>query len=209
MIEKHEITNSNFGIILLAAGSSSRLGRPKQLLKFHSHTLLQHSLKIAIASNANKIVVVLGANAENIKKEIDYKNIHIAVNSRWQEGMASSIRCGINAMIEINPSMEGVIIMVCDQPHTSTILLNTLLATYQQTKKEIVASGYENIIGTPVFFHRSLFTELLQLTGDMGARRLILQYANKVEVVPFPEGKIDIDTEQDYRKLLDNIKEVE
>ena len=91
--------------------------------------------------------------------------------------------------------------MVCDQPHTSAILLNKLFDTYQQTNKEIVASGYENIIGTPVFFHKNLFPELLQLTGDKGARNLIRQYADKVEVVPFPEGKIDIDTEQDYRKL--------
>ena len=202
MIDLHEIEKGNFGIILLAAGSSSRLGRPKQLLKYNSHTLLQHSLQIAIASNAHNIVVVLGAHAENIKEDIDHQNIHIAINSSWQEGMASSIHCGIKAMAEISPSVEGIIIMVCDQPHTSTILLNKLLDTYQQTKKEIVASGYENIIGTPVYFHRSLFPELLQLAGDKGARNLIRRYADKVEVVPFPEGKIDIDTELDYRELL-------
>ena len=201
MIEKHEITKSNFAIVLLAAGSSSRLGRPKQLLKYNNHTLLQHSLQIAIESNATRYVVVLGAHAESIKEEIDHQNIHIAVNLNWQEGMASSIHCGIKAMAEIDPSVEGIIIMVCDQPHTSAILLNKLFDTYQQTNKEIVASGYENIIGTPVFFHKNLFPELLQLTGDKGARNLIRQYADKVEVVPFPEGKIDIDTEQDYRKL--------
>ena len=201
-MKQDELTKSNVGIVLLAAGSSSRLGRPKQSLKYNNQTLLQHSLQIAIASNSTKHVVVLGAHAESIKEEIDYQNIHVALNSRWQEGMASSIFCGIKAISTIAPFIEGVIIMVCDQPYTSTILINRLLTTHQQTKKEIVACGYENIIGTPVFFHRSLFPELLQLAGDMGARNLIRQYADKVQVVPFPEGKIDIDTEEDYRELL-------
>ena len=155
-----QIKKNNFGILLLAAGSSSRLGRPKQLLKYNNQTLLQHNLNVAIGSDVNEIVVVLGAHAEGIKDKINLPNIHIAYNADWQEGMASSIRCGLNRMTEINPTIEGVIIMVCDQPHTSTILLNELLTTYQKINKQIISCAYENTSGPPVFFHRSLFPEI-------------------------------------------------
>ena len=195
------LREENIGIVLLAAGSSSRLGRPKQLLKYQHQTLLQHSIQAAISSIASKVIVILGAHAHAIKSEIDWHNIPIVVNLHWQEGMASSIRCGINSMIEINPAIEGIIIMVCDQPHISAVLLNKLFTTYQHTKKKIIPCGYENIIGTPVFFHRSFFPELLQLSGDMGAKNIISKHADKIAIVSFPEGKIDIDTELDYQQL--------
>ena len=202
MHQLHQIKKNNFGIVLLAAGSSSRLGRPKQLLEYNNQTLLQHNLEIAINSDANEIVVVLGAHLEGIKNKIDFTNIHLTYNSDWQEGMASSIRSGINMLTELNPTVEGVIIMVCDQPHTTSKLLNELLTTYLSSNKQIVSSAYENTLGPPVFFHRNMFPELLKLSGEMGAKKLITQYVGEVEIVNFPKGKIDIDTEFDYRQLL-------
>ncbi len=202
MSELREIVINNFGVVLLAAGNSTRLGRPKQLVRYNNQTLLQHNVQVAIGSDARDVVVVTGAYAESIKLEIENLNIHIFFNSHWQEGMASSIRCGLKMLIEINPSIEGVIVMVCDQPHTSIFLLNQLITTYQETKKEIVSSDYKNILGPPVFFHRSIFPDLLKLSGNLGAKHLISTYAHKVAVVPFPKGSIDIDTEEDYQKLL-------
>ena len=101
----------------------------------------------------------------------------------------------------MSPAVEGVIIMVCDQPFVTSHLLNELIIAHQKTGKPIVASGYENTFGPPVFFHHSLFNELLQLKGDIGARGIIKQHTNEVEVVPFPDGTYDIDTEADYEKV--------
>jgi molybdenum cofactor cytidylyltransferase len=123
------------------------------------------------------------------------------VNAEWKEGMAASIRCGLKAFAEISPAAEGVILMVCDQPFVTASILNDLITAHQKTGKPVVACGYEDTFGPPVFFHHSLFEELLQLKGDMGARGVVRQHADAVEVVPFPDGTIDVDTKNDYERL--------
>ncbi|MGB8191017.1 MAG: nucleotidyltransferase family protein, partial [Chitinophagaceae bacterium] len=195
---------NHIGIILLAGGESSRLGRPKQLLEYHGQTLLQYSLQVALNADAQPVIAVLGSDADKMQKEINDTRVQVEVNSEWQEGMASSIRCGIKAVAATSPTAEGVIIMVCDQPFVTTQLLNKLITAHQETGKPIVASGYENTFGPPVFFHHSVFTELLQLKGDIGARSIIKQHADEVEVVPFPDGAYDIDTEADYETVKRN-----
>jgi molybdenum cofactor cytidylyltransferase len=193
------------GIILLAAGGSSRLGHPKQLLLYKNQTLLQHSLSVALASNAQMIVVVLGADADILQKELTGEKIHVVINAYWQEGMASSIRTGVKAITEISPSVEGVILLVCDQPFINSALLNNLITAHQKTGKEIVACTYGNTFGPPVFFHHSLFSELLQLKGDTGARSIVQKHLDSMEAIPFPEGIFDIDTEADYEKIKGNV----
>jgi molybdenum cofactor cytidylyltransferase len=192
---------SSCTIVILAAGSSGRLGKPKQLLPYKNKTLLQYLMDEAKNSLAKNIIVVLGANAEAINAELKIKNIHIAINENWKEGMASSIRCGINQLQKINPSADAAIIMVCDQPFVTTELLNELITTHQQTNKTIVTSSYDNTTGPPAFFHKSIFPELLQLKGDIGAKGIVQKKADKVATVLFPEGNIDIDTAADYNKL--------
>lgn len=189
------------GIILLAAGASLRLGKPKQLLPYKGQTLLRNSLDEALASNAQLVVVVLGANADIIQKEITTDEVHVAINADWQEGMTSSIRTGIKAINEINPAIEGIILSVCDQPFINTALLNNLITTHKKTNKGIVACIYENTFGPPVFFHQLFFSELLRLKGDAGARSIVQQHIGDVEAVPFPEGAFDIDTNDDYEKI--------
>jgi molybdenum cofactor cytidylyltransferase len=189
------------GIILLAAGDSSRLGQPKQLLLYNGQTLLQRSLHAASNSHAHPLIVVLGANANNIKKEID-NDAHVVTNDAWKEGMASSIRCGIQTLLKISLDADGAILMVCDQPYISSAIINTLIATHQQTGKPIITCSYADTFGPPTLFHRSIFPELLQLSGDVGAKSILKQHAGNLEFVLFPEGNIDIDTQADYRKLL-------
>lgn len=197
----------NVGLILLAAGASARLGRPKQLLTYHGQTLLQHSLQTATASQAKPVVVVLGANAETLKNEIQDVGAHAVMNVEWREGMASSIRCGISAIAEIESTAEGVIIMACDQPFVTADLLNELIVIHQKTGKQIVACGYKDTYGPPAFFHQSLFEELLQLKGDTGARSILRQHTDMVEIVPFPQGTFDVDTEADYEQLKSHGKQ--
>src|SRR5688572_7308214 len=112
----------NIGVVLLAAGTSSRLGTPKQLLRYNSQTLLKHSLQMATSSNAHPVVVVLGAFAETIAKETSIGAVHVVVNADWPEGMASSIRTGVKALLETDPDVEALILMVCDQPFVTDSL---------------------------------------------------------------------------------------
>jgi Uncharacterized MobA-related protein len=152
-------------------------------------------------SEASPVVLVLGANAELLEKEVEDKKIHIAVNKDWSEGMASSVRCGLNTLMHIAPVVDSAIIMVCDQPFVTSSLLNQLIVTQRQTGKPIVTSKYETAIGPPALFYKTVFPELLQLKGDAGARKIIEQRRTDVTTVPFDKGIIDIDTEDDYKAL--------
>ncbi|MEP6951328.1 MAG: nucleotidyltransferase family protein [Ginsengibacter sp.] len=189
-------------IVVLAAGMSSRLGSPKQLLVYNGKSLLGHTVDVALQTNNRPVVVVTGANRSLIKKQMEGTEAEIAENEGWQEGIASSLRCGLAAVQKIKPGTDGIIFMVCDQPYVTKSLLNGLLQVQQETGLPIVASSYEDNLGTPALFHQSFFAELLELGGDTGARKLINQHKELVATVPFPEGIIDIDTRADYEVLL-------
>jgi len=192
------------GIILLAAGGSLRMGQPKQLLLYKGKTLLRYSLEEALSSNAKPVVVILGAYSNSLQKEISGYPIHEVINAQWQEGMASSIRSGIKAITEINSLVEGVILLVCDQPFITTSLLNNLIEAHQTSGKGIVACSYDNTFGPPVFFHHSFFPELLQLKGDVGAKSIVQLHNDNVEAVDFPDGIFDIDTYKDYEEVKED-----
>lgn len=196
------LSENNIGTVILAAGSSSRLGRPKQLLEFGGMTLLSHTVTEAANSNTCSVVVVLGADGDLIANEIDGDIVSIVNNKNWEEGMASSIRLGLNTSLQNNPKIDAIIIMVCDQPFISTGVLNNLMATHMKAGKPIVACNYGEAIGTPALFHKSLFNELMQLKGDVGAKKIIQQHRNEVATVLFPKGSIDIDTMEDYQSII-------
>lgn len=185
-------------LLILAAGASRRLGRPKQQLLFHNQTLLNRIIGTAMALNAGPVLVVLCEEADRQLPE----NIIPICNPKWTEGMASSIRCGINTLRGDFPFIETVIIMVCDQPYVSTGLLQEMIAHYKESKKPIIACTYADTIGTPVLFHKEIFPELMELRGDKGARVLINKESHRVGLVNFPQGNIDIDTEEDYERLI-------
>lgn len=192
---------NNCAIILLAAGSSKRLGQPKQLLTYQGKSFLQNMVLAAIDSQWSPILVVLGANAESIRPTIIEKEVNIVINPDWEEGIASSIRCGITALEKINPVADAAILMVCDQPYLTAALLNDLVSSQQKTGKPIVAAEYEGVKGTPVLFHKTFFPELLLLKGDRGAGKILQQRPDLVAAVPFSLGAIDIDTMDNYKKL--------
>ena len=195
------VSANNIGIVILAAGSSSRLSRPKQLLEFDGVTLLSHATIEAANSNACNVIVVIGAYADLIANEIDGDIVYIVKNENWNEGIASSVRLGLDALLKQTPSIDAVIFMVCDQPFVTSSLLNDLIAKQRETQKAIVASNYGETIGPPALFHQSLFAELMELKGDVGARRIIQLHSDEVATVFFPDGKIDIDTQKDYNVL--------
>jgi len=180
------------------------LGKPKQLLLYKGKRLLQHVTQVALGSIANPVVIVTGANAELVKKELTNTKGILAENKEWAEGMGSSVRCGLNTLLQADPSTDAVILMVCDQPYVNPKLLNDLLATQQETGEPIVTSQYVNISGPPALFHKIIFPELLALRGDAGARKIVERHANEIATVLFPKGNIDIDTAADYEALAQN-----
>lgn len=191
------------GIVVLAAGNSTRLGEPKQLLRYKGESLLRRAATAAINTKMTPVVVVLGSNYNALTSETEDVKIHVVINERWQEGMASSLRCGLNAVQKIIPNTDAIIFMVCDQPYVNSSLLNDLLAQQRKTKLPIITSAYETDLGTPALFHKSLFAELMELDGDMGAKKLINRHRNLLATVPFPKGNIDIDTMEDFMALSD------
>ena len=199
--EKNSIPSS-YGIILLAAGASSRLGKPKQLLTYNDKTLLQHSLQIAIATEIQSIVIVLGANSDLLSESLENQKIRTVINEGWSEGMASSIRCGMEALLNTAPALDGVIIMVCDQPFVTSKLLTDLVEKHQLTGKPIIASKYNSTLGTPALFDTTIFALLRLLKGDSGAKKMMQANPDWVESVDFPLGEFDIDTNGDYDLLM-------
>jgi molybdenum cofactor cytidylyltransferase len=192
---------NNIGIILLAAGQSNDVDLPIPLLDYEGQTLLQHSIEAAQISEAHPLVVVLGADAEIIKKEIKGHDVHVVYNAEWQKGMASSIRYGLQELIRISPATEAAVVLVCDQPYITADVVKRLISVHQETGKPMVGSKYADTVGTPALFHKSMFPELMKLEGEGGGKNLLLQHSEALENIPFPEGKIDIDTEADYKKL--------
>jgi len=193
-----ELLMSVVALIVLAAGASTRMGMPKQLLQFGERSLIGHVVEVAIASVCNPIIVVLGASSDRIKPEVERLDVRVVENPHWAEGMSTSIRTGIKTLKAINPEVEAVVLMVCDQPFVSTQIIDRLVASYRATGKPIIASEYAEISGVPALFSRALFSELTALSDDVGARQVIKQHAQAVFGVPFSEGAINLDTPKDY-----------
>lgn len=188
------------GLIILAAGSSSRLGKPKQNLVFQGNTLLLRTIKAALAADCQQIVVVLGANGSVIEPTILNQPIQIIHNPAWEEGMSSSIRHGLTTLLNTHPHMQSVILMLCDQPFADTAIINQLIQA-SANNKHLVACNYNGTIGVPALFDKSHFEKLLAINGNEGAKKLLLKYKKEVHTVPFPLGMIDIDTIGDYERL--------
>ena len=196
------------GLIILAAGAATRMGRPKQLLSYQGRSLILHAVEVALASLCQPIIVVLGAYVEQIKPELMLKAVQVVENSQWQEGMSSSIRAGMSMLLETNSKLDAVIISLADQPLVSPQIFNQLIQSYQETQKVIIASKYNETTGVPALFSNALFPELMQLEGDKGAKTLIQKYIDRGLILLIPEAAIDIDTPDDYKQLLlNNFKE--
>jgi xanthine dehydrogenase YagT iron-sulfur-binding subunit len=185
------------GILILAAGNSSRLGRPKQLLEFNGTTLIGHITDQALAAATAVVLVIEGA--VSLKQALSGRDINILSNPRWPEGMASGIALGVATLKPLN--LDTLIITGCDQPAVTTALFRRLIDTRRSTGKGMIASAYAGITGTPALFTRNYFDDLQSLTGHKGARSLLQTYSDDLAVIDFPEGAFDVDTETDAAKL--------
>jgi molybdenum cofactor cytidylyltransferase len=187
-------------LLLLAAGASTRMGRPKQLLPYHGRTLLRHAAETAVSAGCAPIVLVTGALHDELLAEIVGLPILAVHNSDWETGMASSIRAGLAAVAAAAP--RAVLVMLTDQPLVTPELLRQLIVQQQATQAPIVAAAYGETLGVPAIFDKSLLPELLKLQGAQGAGRLIARLGAAVGQVAFPAGLLDVDTPAQYTALL-------
>jgi molybdenum cofactor cytidylyltransferase len=188
--------------IILAAGSSTRLGQPKQYVRLGNETLLERAVRIAVFADLSPVFVVVSSavaknpssvtGVEGINRPSDVR-VEVLINDEAAEGMASSIRLGVRAAIEA--AAVGAVVLACDQVAVTPEHLRTLI----QAETEVRASSYAGRTGIPAYFPNSLFEQLLQLAGDMGARDLLRHAA----AVPLIHGELDIDTPADLARARD------
>lgn len=187
-----------FGIVLLAAGASERMGQPKQLLPVRGQPMVMNAVEAALASTAWPVVVVLGANAERIRPLLARSPVLIAENPAWAEGMASSIRAGVSLLQQFSRSLDAALIALCDQPAFSTSIVSRLVEAQTGAGRRIVAARYAGRNAAPALFPREYFGQLTSLTGEAGARALLNQEPDRISTIDLPELSVDLDTPAEY-----------
>jgi molybdenum cofactor cytidylyltransferase len=188
----------SIAIIVLAAGASTRLGAPKQLLEYNGITLLRRTVEKVLLSKAESVHVVFGFEAEKMRLEIAGLLVDVIINPNWKRGISTSIQSGIQSL---EPNIDAAIIVLCDQLKLSTDILNKLIDTYASTRVPIITCKYAGTVGVPAMFDRRIFPELLSLEGDLGAKKIIEHHSKERIEIDFLDGEIDIDTIADQRQI--------
>lgn len=193
----------NIAVIVLAAGKSSRMKTPKQLVKIGNNFLLEFVLSKAKAINKNHVYCVLGANDTLIRREISSSNVHFVYNAAFNEGLSSSIVSGISE-IEMHPDYKAVLILLGDQPAIDKEYLDAMIALFSEDNSKIIASNYKEKLGVPAIFPKSYFSKLKNISGDFGAKEM-LHTSKDVIALNRPTNFIDIDTEKDLQDFKNSI----
>uniref|UniRef100_A0A7V5CSV8 Nucleotidyltransferase family protein n=1 Tax=Acidobacterium capsulatum TaxID=33075 RepID=A0A7V5CSV8_9BACT len=188
--------------ILLAAGSSSRLGQPKQLVRHQGQSLLRRTASLALASGASPVIVVLGNSAPQLRPELEGLSVSVVENPDWATGMASSLRCGLAQLLRQAPAAPAALLLVCDQPHLQAVHLRQLWQQYQASNQVVAAQQADGHPGVPAIFPACCFPQLAALQGDQGARALLRQLPpSELQTISMPEALADLDTPADLARL--------
>lgn len=195
------IENSKIGVIILAAGSSRRLGYPKQLVEFKEKFLLQHSIDVAESLEFDTRILVLGAKAEEIEREIEIRNFTVVYNETWKEGMGTSISKGVSEALQIGKELDHILMLLSDQPFITKEKIQELIQVQLNSEKQSTFSEYAGEIGVPAIFSKEVFSEINKLKKDQGAKKLILHNTITFNTVKFEGGNFDVDTAEDVELL--------
>jgi molybdenum cofactor cytidylyltransferase len=193
--------------ILLAAGESKRMGRPKQLLDWRGKPLLQHVLESIIGSSVDEIILVLGHEAEQIRKSLPELHIKIVNNLDYKQGMSSSLRQGLLA---VDPGSEAFLVFLADQPSIAPKIIDRLIQIFQQAnpRRGIVRPVHRGLQGHPVLIGVQYLQEALQLQGDVGARQILMNHVSDTLEVEVGQDAVlaDIDTPEEYLEYVRSVK---
>lgn len=186
--------------VILAAGGSTRFGRPKQLLDWDGVPLVAHVTDVALSAGLTPVIVVLGCQAQATRSALGTRSVRTVINWRWEEGLSTSVKSGLAAL---PPTTEATIFLQCDQPLVTTDLLRLLAARFKESDAPIVHPTHAGQRSTPVLFARPLFPELATVSGDEGGRKLITRHSKDVATVEVADPDIlaDVDTPADYERL--------
>lgn len=187
-------TAPSVGIAILAAGASTRMGRPKQLLCVEGETLIRRAVRTALATGY-PVMVIIGSGADAMKRELSGMPVSILENTEWREGIASSLRCAVRHLPE---GVGAILVMTIDQPLVTVDLLTSIMEEYAATSAPLVACRYAGTLGIPALYSRALFPDLLALSGDAGAKRIIEKRHREAHLIDFPGGAVDIDTPEGW-----------
>lgn len=187
--------------VVLAAGASSRLGMPKQLVLHRGEPLVRRAAAAAGEAGARPVIVVLGAEAGKIGAAVrGVPHVVTVMNEHWREGIASSLSAGVREVVRLDDGCDGVLITVTDQPFIDRGALRRLLDAFGAGHR-IVAAGYSGNVGVPAVIGREHFAHLLALTGDTGAGRWLREKTGTVQRVRLPDAAIDVDAPEDAVRL--------
>jgi len=187
--------------VVLAAGASTRLGKPKQLIEIEGESLLRRTVRLALEAGCAPVFVVLGCEAERMRRELEGLAATPVIHEGWSAGMGSSLRRGMEAVSAMEPQPAAALLLVCDQPKLSVDHLQRLMAGQKAVGGGVTASGYAGRAGVPAIFGREFWEELLDLQGDAGAREVIRRHCEAVRAVPWAEGEVDVDEPGDLARL--------
>jgi molybdenum cofactor cytidylyltransferase len=183
--------------VVLAAGLSSRMGRQKQTLPLKGRPMLEQVLRTYRRAKVDRVVVVLGAEAAEVKKNIRFQREKVVINPGYKAGMSSSLRMGLG---EVERDAEAVIIALGDQPFVSAETINLLVDAHRTSKAPVVVPAYHGARGNPVLFDRTVFSQIKEIQGDVGAKSVVARNRNRVLQVDVEDSGVlwDIDTPSDY-----------
>jgi len=192
--------NSLIGAVVLAAGKSTRMGEPKQLLPLNGKPLLEHTLSNLRKVKLNEIVVVVGCGADPVRKRVDLRDIKVVENKDYERGIGSSLGVGVSALAEAS---DGVLIVLADQPFVRSETYEQLIDQYRQSDAQVVIPTYRGFRGNPVLLDRSVFPEVMALSGDIGCRAIFGEHSDGITKVAVDDIGIllDIDTKDDFHRL--------
>ena len=190
-------------ILVLAAGASTRLGQPKQLVKLGGRPALHRVVSSAVAIAGHAVTVVIGAHARDLTHLLGHSPASVILNRDWEEGMASSIRRGMAAL---PAACEAVMILLGDQVAVTVDDLKRLVSAWKEQDSVIATATYERHVGVPAIFPRICFSELTELRGDTGARMVLERNNYRLVRVPMSNAAIDLDTPEDLAALTERFR---
>jgi len=166
----------------------------------HGATLLRRAAETAVAAECGPVVVVLGSDVESLRREVAGLPVRIVENPHAAEGLATSVRTGLDALCE-RGEPDAVLFIPCDQPLLTPSVLRAIVARFGASRPTAVACSYAGTVGVPALFSRVLFAELRALRGDRGAKRVLERHAAETVTVPFEPAGLDVDTPEDAARL--------
>lgn len=196
----------SIGVIILAAGASGRMGKAKQTLEIEQgKSMLRKTAEAALETSLRPVVVVVGAHKKEVVPELERLGVTIIDNSKWEDGLASSMTIGLAGLYMMHKGLTGAVVLVCDQPYVNPELIEYLVRRLHDSGKKAVVCRYGENWGFPVLIGSSFFSEITHLTGENDVTEVLKNYEKELDFVDFDKGNVDINTPEDYLNYIKSL----